>query len=220
MFSHFTGGAPATALDYAADSDEESPFPATSQCHVMKGSPKKVRPDSIWEAIKWLEAHIGTLREDVLWWPLVAPLMDVGAPGARKLTKCFLATWKWMVEVATTMFCPPALTMLNIGQFLDEELKEGDHTPWLLAYARTLQCVGEAVEGRMWCPMGMHFTLQVSPLVDAFIEETGAELTELRIASCWGQPTMEVLLQKQDGPFTDVITYLDDLAQHMPTPKV
>ena len=30
---------------------------------------------------------------------------------------------------------------------------------------------------------------------------------------------MEVPLQKQDGPFADVITYLDDLAQHVPTWK-
>ena len=89
-----------------------------------------------------------------------------------------------MVEVATTNFCLPAPTMLNIGQFLDEELKEGDPIPWLLAYACTLQCMGEAAEGRMWHPIGMHFTLQVSPLVDAFIEEMGAEPTELRITSC------------------------------------
>ena len=101
--------------------------------------------------------------------------------------------------------------MLNIGQFLDEELKEGDHMPWLLAYAHALQCVGEAVEGRKWCPIGMCFTPQVSPLVDAFIKETGVQLTELRIASCLDQPAAEVPLQKQDGPFTDVIAYLDDL---------
>ena len=47
----------------------------------------------------------------------------------------------------------------------------------------------------------------------------GAELTELRIASCWGQPAVEVLLQKQDGPFADVIAYLDDLARCVLTQK-
>ena len=66
--------------------------------------------------------------------------------------------------------------------------------PWLLAYAHALQCMGEATEGRMWCPSGMHFTPEVSLLVDAFIEEMGAELTELDITSCWGQPPVEVLL--------------------------
>ena len=63
----------------------------------------------------------------------------------------------------------------------------------------------------MWHPIGMRFTLHVSLLVDVFIEEMGAELTELRIASCWNQPAVEVPLQKQDGPFADVIAYLDDL---------
>ena len=176
------GGAQATALDYAADYDGKSPFPKASWHHVMRGSPKKVQPDPMWEVTKWLEACVETLREeDVLWWPLVVPLMDVGTLGARELTKHFLATWQWTVEVATTNFCLPAPTMLNIGQFQDEELKEGDRMPWLLAYAHALQHVGEAAEGRMWCPIGMHFTPEVSPLVDAFIEEMGTELTELGI---------------------------------------
>ena len=109
----------------------------------------------MWEVTKWLEVRIETLREeDVLWWPLVGPLMDVGTPGTRELLKCFLAMWQWMVEVATTNFCLPAPTMLNIGQFLDEEPKEGDHTPWLLAYACVLQHVGEAMEGSMGAPWG------------------------------------------------------------------
>ena len=221
MSSHSTGGAQAMALDYANDSDGESPFPETSRCRVMRGSPKKVQPDPMWEVTKWLEVCIETLREeDVPWWLLVALLMDVGTPGTRELAKHFLATWQWTVEVATANFCPPTPTMLNIGQFLDEEPKEGDHMPWLLAYARALQHMGEAVEGRTWCPIGMHFIPQVSLLVDTFIKEMGAELTELRIASCWGQPAAEVLLQKQDGPFTDVIAYLDDLVQCVLTQKV
>ena len=89
MSSHSMGGAQAVALDHTADSDEESPFPKTSQCRMMKGSPKKVWPDPIWEAIKWLEVHVETLREeDVQWWPLVAPLTDEGAlaPGSSLCT--------------------------------------------------------------------------------------------------------------------------------------
>ena len=168
------------ALDYVADSNEESPFH-----HVMKGSPKKAQPDPMWEVIKWLEAHVETLREeDVPWWPLVVLLTDEGTPSTSELAKCFLAAWQWMAEVAATKFCPPAPTMLNIGQFLDEEPEEGDCTPWLLADTHALQHMGEAVERRMWCPMGMHFTPQVSPLVDAFIEEKETELTELGIAAC------------------------------------
>ena len=78
--------------------------------------------------------------------------------------------------------------MLSIGQFLDEDMKEGDCMPWLLAYTCALQHMGEATEERTWYPIGMHFTLQVSLFVDTFIEEMGAELTELGITSCWGQP--------------------------------
>ena len=110
--------------------------------------------------------------------------------------------------------------MLNIGQFLDEEPEEGDRTPWLLVYTSTLQCMGEAAEGRTWCPMGMCFTPQVSPLVDAFIEEMGVELTELGIAACWGQLVAEVPLQKQDGSFANVIAFLDGLVHHVPSQKV
>ena len=127
--------------------------------------------------------------------------------------------WQWMVEVAATNFCLPATTILNIGQFLDEKLKEGDCMPWLLAYTCALQHMDEAAQGRMWCPIGMCFIPQVSMLVDAFIKEMGAELIELRITSCWGQPAVQVLLQKQDGPFANVIAYLDDLAWCILTQK-
>ena len=113
--------------------------------------------------------------------------------------------------VSTMPICPPAPTMLNIGQFLEGRPKEGDRTPWLLAYDCALQHVGEATEGRMWCPSGMCFSLQISPLVNTFIE-MGAELIELNIASCWGQLLEEVPLQKQDELFADVISYLDGLA--------
>ena len=61
-----TGGAQATALDYTADSDRESPFPKISWCHVMRGSPKKAQPDPMWEATKWLEEHVEKPEEDVL----------------------------------------------------------------------------------------------------------------------------------------------------------
>ena len=127
-----------------------------------------------------------------------------------------MAVWRWTAKVSTMPLCPPAPTVLNIEQFLDECQKEGDHTPWLLAYARTLQCVGKTTDGRMWHPSGVHFTPpQISLLVDAFIEETGAELMEAYIASCWVQPLEEVLQQKDDGPFAEVISHLDEVARCM-----
>ena len=173
----------------------------------------KTCPNPMWQMTKWLEACVGSLgEEDITWWLLVTPLTDGGPGAAKELAKHFMAVWKWTAMVSTMPICPPAPTMLNIGQFLEGRPKEGDHTPWLLAYAHALQRMGEAAEGRMWHPSGMCFSLQISPLVGAFIEEMGAEVIELNITACWGQPPGEVPLQKQDGPFADVIAYLDDLA--------
>ena len=105
-------------LDYTADSDGESPFPETSWHPVMRGFPRKTQPGPMWEVTNWLEVHVEALREeDVPWLQLVVLLMDANAPGAWELAKHFLAMWQWMVELATTNFCLPALTMLNIGQF-------------------------------------------------------------------------------------------------------
>ena len=65
----------------------------------------------------------------------------------------------------------------------------------------------------------MCFTLQISLLVDVFIQETGAELVEADIASCWGQLLEEVPHQKDEGPFMEVISHLDELSQHVPARK-
>ena len=204
-------GAKATSLDYKEDSDEESPFHETSRC-IMISSPVGTHLDPLWQTTTWLEACGDSLgEEDITWWLLVMPLTDGGTVATKELAKHVVSAWRWMTKVSTMPLCPPAPTMLNIGQFLEGCPRE-DCTPWLLAYAHTLQHVGKAMEGRTWCPNGVHFTPQISPLVDAFIEETGAELIELDFVSCWGQPLEEVLLQKDDGPFADVISYLDEPA--------
>ena len=174
----------------------------------------------MWQATKWLEASRGNWgEEDITWWPLLLPLTDGSNTATKELAKHLMAAWRWMVQVSTRPLCPPTPTVLNIRQFLDECPKEGDHTPWLLAYDCALQHMGEATDGRMWCSSGVCFTPHISLLVDAFIEETGVELIAADIASCWGQPLEEVLQQKDDGPFTEVISYLDELAQHVPTRK-
>ena len=79
--------------------------------------------------------------------------------------------------------------------------------------------MGEATDGRMWWPSGVCFTPQISLLVDVFIQETGAELVEADIASCWGQLLEEVPCQKDEGTLAEVISCLDELAQHMPIRK-
>ena len=114
--------------------------------------------------------------------------------------------------------CPYAhlLPVLYIGQFLDEHPREGDHIPWLLAYAHMLQHMGEVTEGRMWCPSEVRFIPQIYLLVDTFIKDTGVELIE--VASFWVQLLEEFLLQ-DDGPFMEVISHLHELAQCVPTRK-
>ena len=211
--SHSMGGVQATSLDYKEDSNGESPFHEINRRIMMRSSLVRTCLDPMWQTMKWLEACGESLgEEDITWWLLVMPLTDGGIVAAKELTKHLVAVWRWMAQVSIMPVCPPALTMLNIGQLLEGYPREGYHTPWLLAYTHTLQCVGEAAEGRTWHPSGMHFTLQISLLVDAFIEETGAELIELDTTSCWGQPPEKVCQQKDDGPFADVISYLNELA--------
>ena len=61
--------------------------------------------------------------------------------------------------------------------------------------------MAEAMEGRRWCLIGIHFTLEVSPLIDAFIVETEVELMEIGITTCWTEMSAVVIpLLKQDGP--------------------
>ena len=59
----------------------------------------------------------------------------------------------------------------------------------------------------------------ISLLVDVFLEKTGAELVESDIASCWNELPDKVLHQKEEGPFSEVISHLDELSQHLPTMK-
>ena len=187
---------------------------------MMRSSPVGTCLDPLWQMTMWLEACGDSLgEEDIMWWLLVMPLTDGGTAATRELAKCLISAWRWTAKVSTMPLCPPAPTMLNIGQFLKGHPEEGGHTCWLLANAWTMQHMDEASEGRTWHSSGVHFTLQISLLVEAFIKETGTELIELDITSCCGQLQEEVLHQKDEGPFMDVISYLDELVQCMPTQK-
>ena len=213
------GGAQAASLDFNADTDEEEAFHESNRCIMLRCSVKRCL-DPMWQTTKWLQACEESLdEEEISWWPLLLPLADGSDMATRELAKWLLTMWRWVKKVSNTPTCPPAPTVLNTGQFLNEHPKEGDHTPWLLAYAHALQHMGEATDRRMWQPSGVHFTLQISLLVDVFIQETGVELVEADIASCCGQLLEEVLHQKDEGPFKEMISHIDELAQHMPTRK-
>ena len=63
----------------------------------------------------------------------------------------------------------------------------------------------------------MHFSVQMSLLVDVFIVKTRAELAEVDVVSCWCLGASEIPLQKKDGPFADVIACLDELSRCEPS---
>ena len=71
----------------------------------------------------------------------------VGAEGmALLLAKHLLAIWQWSIKVQGQDVCPPAPTVLNIGQFMawDEVLEKVDDSLWFEAYSCALQRVREA----------------------------------------------------------------------------
>ena len=90
---------------------------------------------------------------------------------------------------------------------------------WLLAYTHALQHVGEAANGRTWRQNGRHFTPRISILIDAFLEVTNAEVMEADVMHCWSEPLKTIPLQRDEGAFAHVISYLDNLAQCLPTRK-
>ena len=107
--------------------------------------------DPTCRATHWLQLAVqGILDDEVPWYDLITPLM-VGTEGvALSLAKHLLAIWRWSIRVQGWDVCPPALTVLNIGQFMMREEVQGtvDNSSWFEAYSDTLQRVGEATHGQ------------------------------------------------------------------------
>ena len=149
-------------------------------------------------------------------------LVADGSDAATKdLAKRLMAAWKWARAVSESPICPPAPTVLNIGQFLDEDSTGHgwSQQEWLLAYAHVLKYVGEATDRRMWKPNRKCFMPQICMLLDAFLEATGAKVVEADVARCWSEPPQTIPWQRDEGAFADVISHLDNLAQCLPTRK-
>ena len=90
---------------------------------------------------------------------------------------------------------------------------------WLEAYAKALQCIGEAAEGRKWVPVDKNFTPRVSPLVKAFLGVPDVDVKEDCAMDCWGDNPEQVPQQKDKGAHAKVISYLNELATHRPSRK-
>ena len=87
---------------------------------------------------------------------------------------------------------------------------------WFVFYPCTLQRVGEAAHGRKWNVWQDALEIKASPLVCAFWHETDIDLMMAIIKRCW-EPTPRTLHHQRDnGPTTHVISYLDKLAVCIP----
>ena len=171
---------------------------ATERIEASRGSPSwqpYYQMDVGEEEAETLESYQSSLdghllaKEEVPWYKLVILLMS-GADGtALSLAKCLLMAWRCSIKVRGEDICPPAPTIFNIGQFMtEEEVAEGVGEPhWFMAYSHTLQQVGKAAHRWKWeWPMREALEVKVSPLVHAFWEETGMDLTMACIKLCLG----------------------------------
>ena len=177
--------------------------------------------DPHWRATRWLQVAVqGIAKEEVPWYELVIPLM-LGVEGmALSLAKHLLVAWRWSIRVRAEDACPPTPTILNIGQFMtEEEVAEGvGEAHWFVAYSCILQRVGKAACRWKWeWPTREAFEVKVSPLVLAFWQETGADLTVTCIKLCWEPAPRALYHKRENGPTAHIITFLDDLAVRVPS---
>ena len=59
-------------------------------------------------------------KGEIKWWPLVHPLTNWSDAATCTLVQGLLAVWHWTAETSESPICPPAPTVLNIGQFLED----------------------------------------------------------------------------------------------------
>ena len=165
--------------------------------------------DPHWRATCWLQVAVqGITEEEVPWYELVIPLMSGAEGTALSLAKHLLMVWRWSIRVCGEDACPPTPTILNISQFMtEEEVAEGVAEPhWFVVYSCTLQWMGEAAHGQKWeWPVREAFEVKVSPLVHAFWQETGVDLT------------VALYRKRENGPTAHIITFLDELVVQVPS---
>ena len=162
----------------------------------------------------------GIPDDEVPWAEYVISLTVGTWDMAVSLAKCLLAIWRWSIKVQGQDVCPPAPTALNIGQFMtcEQVLENVDNSLWFTAYSHTLQRVGEAMCSRCWqWARGKAMDIEVSPLVRVFWEETGIELAASCIKLCWELPPWGVFRRRERGTVFHAITFMDDMAMHIPT---
>ena len=198
--------------------------PSWCSCYQVDIGEEEVTLEFIgptWRATCWLQLVVQSITDDeVPWYELVIPL-TLGTEGtAQSLAKRLLLTWRWSLKVRGEGICPPTPTALNIGQFMTvDEVVEGVGEPhWFVAFSCTLQWMGEAACRQKWeWPVGEALEVKVSPLVHAFWEETGADLTVACIKLCWEPAPRAIFCKREEGPVAHIITFLDELVVWAPS---
>ena len=132
-------GATATSLDYYGEDEEDGSFQQFHVWQVQLGSPRKEgeaplhwvvhnspsagdKIDPLWQTTRWLRSFREQCKKDEpIWWSLIHPLTDGRDMAALDLAQWLMATWRWEITISTPPICPPAPTVMNIGQFLDKD---------------------------------------------------------------------------------------------------
>ena len=149
------------------------------QVDIGKEEPNTLEEiDPHWRAMWWLQVAIqGITNEEVPWHELVAPLTSGVEGMAMSLAKHLVAAWWWNIRVQGEGECPPAPSILNIGQFImDEEVAGGVGEPhWFVPYSCTLQENGSGQGGKPWrlkpphwymcCGIVLHLSYLYLPLI-------------------------------------------------------
>ena len=90
---------------------------------------------------------------------------------------------------------------------------------WFVAYSHMMQWVGKAAHGRKWESRREVLEIKASSLVHAFWHETDVDLMMASVKLCW-EPTPRALYHQRDNiPTAHVISYLNELAVHVPSLK-
>ena len=201
-----SGGSPGQQTGYHIDIGEEEEMLETV--------------DPTWQTTHWLHLAVQGISDDEVPWYEFITLLTTGAEGvAISLAKRLLTICQWSIRVQGWDICLPTPTVLNIEHFMMRGEVQGDvdNSLWFEAYSCTLQRVREATHGRCWqWPKGKAWEVGVSPLVRVFWEETGIELAASCTRLCWELLLRGVFRRRERGTISHVITFLDDMAVHIP----
>ena len=78
--------------------------------------------DPDWRAMRWLQVAVqGMMDEEVPWHELVTPLTSGEEGMVLSLAKHLVMAWQWNIKVREEDDCPPAPSVLNIGQFITDK---------------------------------------------------------------------------------------------------